>query len=480
MSTNLSAREAGFIDAREKYGEEAEAALREYHSIIGEPYYRWFANLYVPRKCVCNNFDKDGNRVCLLPKDENGNHLCTGGGFYFSNSARDNEQFGIDIESTVQACFFIQSTGFLDKFDRDYKRGFPKQMQLDICAFAKSLQDSEDGYFYHPQWGKDIIPSRQGRDLGWATSIIRDLGDMPLYDTPNGHKGSLGAPLGLRGGGEKAGAAVWSPRLVTLEAFKEYLASKDVKNKSYPVGNEVFSQSSQIIARDKQMWLEQNPDRTAEEYDKHSPAAGGFLEALREYFDTNRNPENGLWQDETCYYSVNGLMKISGGYNSVGFTLPYAEEAFESAIRMALLDPETPDCQGKIASGSVDVFNPWVCINSILTNVKTYGDAALYEKLKTRLKSLAAPLIKVTMEKAKKFKKPDGSFGYTHHGVGGVSQMAPVAVEGTLEGDINGGNIATNGIWRNMCATLELKIPLYDETDYEKLMAIIKKNCGYK
>lgn len=480
MSENINKQELGLLDAREKYGPEAEAALREYLSMIGEAYYKWFANLYVPRKCICNNFDAEGNRVCLLPRDENGKCLCTGGGFYFSNSARDNEQFGIDIESTVQACFFIQNTGFLDKFDRDYKKGFPKQMQLDIAAFAKSLQDPEDGYFYHPQWGKDIIPSRQGRDLSWATSIIHDLGDMPLYDTPNGYKGSLGSPLGLKSGDGKSGAAVWSPRLVTLEAFKEYLLSKDVENKSYPVGNEVFSQSSQIIARDKQMWTEQNPDKDPESYDMKNPAIGGFLQTLREYFDSHRNPENGLWQTETCYYSVNGLMKISGGYNSVGFKLDYAEAAFDSAIKMALLDPETPDCQGRIASGSVDVFNPWVCINSILTNVKNNGDLELYEKLKDKLKKNAAELIKITMQKARKFKKPDGSFGYNHGGVGGVSQMAPVAIAGTLEGDINGGNIATNGIWRNMCATLELKIPLFDETDYEKLFDIIKKNCGYK
>ena len=253
-----------------------------------------------------------------------------------------------------------------------------------------------------------------------------------------------------------------------------------MENKSYPVGNEVFSQSSQIIERDKQMWTEQNPDKDPESYDMKNPAMGGFLQTLREYFDSHRNPENGLWQTETCYYSVNGLMKISGGYNSVGFKLDYAEAAFDSAIKMALLDPETPDCQGRIASGSVDVFNPWVCINSILTNVKNNGDLELYEKLKNKLKKNAAELIKITMQKARKFKKPDGSFGYNHGGVGGVSQMAPVAIAGTLEGDINGGNIATNGIWRNMCATLELKIPLFDETDYEKLMEIIKTNCGYK
>lgn len=480
MGEIMNKTEAGFMDARKKYGKEAEAALREYHSIIGEPYYRWFANLYVPRKCICDNYDEEGNRVCLLPRDENGKCLCTGGGFYFSNSARDNEQFEIDIESTAQACFFIQNTGFLDNYDRDYKKGFPKQMQLDIAAFAKSLQDPEDGYFYHPQWGKDIIPSRQGRDLSWATSLLQDLADKPLYDTPNGYKGTLGAPLGLKNAGMRKDAAVWSPRLVTLEAFKEYLASKDLPHKSYPVGNEVFSQSSQIIARDKQMWIEQNPGADPDSYDKHHPAKGGFLEVLREFFDRHRNPQNGLWQNETCYYSVNGLMKISGGYNSVGFQLDYAEEAFDSAVKMALLDPETPDCQGEIAKGSVDVFNPWVCINSILTNLKTYGDTELYEKLKEKLGKNAAELIRVTKEKAKKFKKPDGSFGYRHGGVGGLSQMVPVAIEGTLEGDINGGNIATNGIWRNMCATLELTIPLFDETDYQKLMEIIKTNCDYK
>ena len=88
--------------------------------------------------------------------------------------------------------------------------------------------------------------------------------------------------------------------------------------------------------------------------------------------------------------------------------------------------------------------------------------------------------IRATTEKVRKFAKPDGSYGYTWNSPPEKSQGAPVCPSGYIEGDINGGNIATNGIWRNMCATLELTIPLFDETDYQKLMEIIKTNCDYK
>lgn len=472
-------QEETLLKLREEYGAEAESAMRDYLNMIGDEFYLWLADLYLPRNCNCDNFDGEGNRICLLPRDENGKCTCTGGGFYYCNSARDTDGYEIDIESTVQAIRFLDQCGLLDDYNGDYKAALPKQMQKDVCAFAKSLQDPVDGYFYHPQWGKDIIPSRQGRDLGWATGILKDLGDMPLYDTPNGHKGSLGAPLGLLGNSEK-GSAVWSPRLLTLDAFKEYLASKDVKNKSYPVGNEVFSQSAQIIARDKQMWLEQNPDADPDSYDKQKPAKGGFIEALRDYFFSNRNPENGLWQDETCYYSVNGLMKISGGYNSVGFKLDYAEAAFDSAIKMTLLPVGEPDCKGKTTTGSVDVYNPWFAMSALLGNVKKFGTEEEYANLKAMLKKNAAALIRVTGEKAKKFKKEDGSFGYTWGAPPAASQMAPVCPPGIIEGDINGGTIATVGILCSMCGALGIGVPIYSGDGLEKFNDRIKKNCGYK
>ena len=472
----LSAKEKGLLDAREKYGEEAEAALREHLSMIGNELYLWMSDLYMPRECKCDNFDADGNRICLLPKDENGKCICRGGGYYYSNSARDNDGYEIDIESTVQAIHFLNSSGLLEKYNGNYMAALPSQMQKDVIAFAKSLQDPEDGYFYHPQWGKDIIPSRQGRDLGWATSILKELGDMPFYDTKNGHKGSLGAPLGVKAAETSENKnSTWIAHFQTLEAFKEYLNTLDLKNRSYPACNNINAQCGQLNARDKQAIA----DGEAHDNNGDGIPEDGFVAMLEQHFNERQNPEHGLWEDEVHYNSVNGLMKIVSSYNSMRLKFNYAEKAFDSAIKMALLPVGEPDCKGKTTTGSVDVYNPWVAMGHLLTNVKTFGTEEEYAALKQKLRDNVVPLIKATTGKAKKFKKEDGSFGYTWSTSPKCSQAAPVAVPDTVEGDINGGSIATRGIFGTMCSTLGLNIPLFSGEDFEVYIDRIKKRCNY-
>ena len=472
----MTRREAGLIEAGKIYGKEAEAALREHLSMIGDEYYEWQADLYIGRKCVCDNFDEEGNRICLLPRDENGKCICTGGGYYYCNSARDTDGYEIDIESTVQALRFIVSTGIAENHSGDLKKAMPKQMQKDVIAFAKSLQYADDGYFYHPQWGKNIVPSRQGRDLGWATSIIKDLGDMPLYDTKNGHKGSLGAPTGnISDDGSVDSKSTWTPQLKDLDAFKEYLESFDLKTKSYSTGNTFSAQSGQINGRDAQAMA----DGEAHDENGDGIAEDGFVSAYEKHFNERQNAENGLWEDEVHYNSVNGLMKISSTYNSLKIKLNHAEAAFKSAMQMALLPIGVADVKGKLTTGSVDVYNPWVAIQHILSNVKRFGTEEEYNGMKKMLADNAVALIKATTEKTRKFKKPDGSFGYTWSCPPSCSQQAPVCPKGIIEGDVNGGNIATNGIWTNMCNALGLKIPIFSGEDYEKYFSRIKKNCGY-
>ena len=472
-------QEQTLLILREEYGAEAEAAMRDYLNMIGDEFYFWLADLYIPRECNCDNFDDEGNRICLLPRDENGKCSCTGGGFYYCNSARDTEGYEIDIESTVQAIRFLNQSGLLDNFNGDYKAALPKQMQKDICAFAKSLQDSEDGYFYHPQWGKDITPSRQGRDLGWATSILRDLGDMPLYDTKNGYKGSLGAPSGVKpqaDNGEKKDNSTWIEHFRTLEAFKEYLNGLDLKNRSYPACNNINAQVGQLNARDKQAM----EDGEAHDENGDGIPEDGFVAALEEHFNSRQNPENGLWEDGVYYASVNGLMKISTSYNSMGLKFNYAEKAFESAMKAQLIPADECDEKGAKASGSVDVYNPWVAMSAILGNVKKFGTEEEYANLKAMLRENAAALIRVTGEKAKKFKKADGSFGYTWGAPPARSQAAPVCPPGIIEGDINGGTIATVGILCSMRGALGIEIPIYSGDKMEIFNERIKKNCGYK
>ena len=467
----LSLKEKGLLDAREKYGEEVERALREHLSLIGEDFYIWIANLYKPRKCVCDNFDADGNRVCLLKKDENGNPLCYGGGFYYSNSARDTEGFDIDIESTAQAMGFCSTSGLLEGYEP--KSGaYPKQMRLDLTAFAKSLQSEDDGYFYHPRWGKSIGVSRKGRDLMWATTILRSFGDLPLYDTKNGMKGTLGAPKGeVSSEGESVSTGSWPEHLATLDAFREYLTTFDLKTKSYSTGNAINAQMGQIAARDKQAIA----DGEATDRNGDGIAEDGYIAAFEAYFNKHQNPENGTWEDELHYNSTNGLMKIAMVYNHLGIKLNYVEKAFKSAIEMALLPVGVLDSKGKTTTSAVDVYNPWVAMSYIRANVKKFGTEEESARLSAMLSENAVHLIRSTTEKTKKFKKADGSFGYTWSKSLHLSQGASVCPEGFVEGDVNGGTIAARGIFGNMCSCLELDIPLYSKDDFEKYISIIKK-----
>jgi len=201
---------------------------------------------------------------------------------------------------------------------------------------------------------------------------------------------------------------------------------------------------------------------------------------LEEHFNARQNPEHGLWEDEVHYNSVNGLMKISSSYNALGLKFNYADKAFESAMKMALLDVDDTDVKGKTTTGSVDVYNPWVAMQALLSNVKKFGTKEEYDKLIGMLKENVVALIKATTKKAKKFKKADGSFGYTWNYSPSRSQMAPVSVPETVEGDINGGSIATRGIFGNMCAALGLNIPIFAPSDFDKYIDRINKRCGYK
>ena len=80
----------------------------------------------------------------------------------------------------------------------------------------------------------------------------------------------------------------------------------------------------------------------------------------------------------------------------------------------------------------------------------------------------------------KKFMKEDGSFGYTWSYPPSTSQAAPVCPHGIVEGDINGGTIATVGTLCSMCGALGVSVPIYSANELEKFNERIKKNCGYK
>ena len=391
-------RQAGFDKAAEVIGEEGAEALKQLYDMYDEGMYLWMAALWEPEI----------------------------GAFYFSNSGRDTEGYLPDIESTVQAMRFLDSSGL----SVAKNRMAPDNMKEPIVRFAKSLQDP-DGYFYHPQWGKDIVVSRRGRDLGWARGIIRDYGATTVYPTP----------LDKKEDGEKSD--LLPDHLQTVENFQAYLSELDIQHRSYWVGNLLQAQMQQIIA-----------------------AGVEFVDTLDKWYIENQNSQNGTWNEELNYHATNGLMKVCLAYSAIGRAIPNAEKAMDSAIAVTLSN--IPD--GQITS----FYNPWITMNMIIGNLEKFGQKELAEKQRKKLLDNAPEMIFSTAKKIMPFRRDDGSYSYGPGGSCPTSQAAPVSHAQVPEGDINGNCLATTGVARNVCATLGIvPIPFFCKEDGELFYELI-------
>ena len=486
LAKEAAEKEQDFIEVEHLLGKEAADALRDHYKLFDDRYYKWMASLYDPAI----------------------------GGFYYSKSAQNTDGYYPDLESTKQALAFFSNSGMTRKY-ASINEAYPQWMKDQIINFVKPLQCPEDGYFYHPQWGKDIIPSRLSRDLGWATGTLKDFGAKPKWDTPNGHKGEFGPPpksalAAAKGSGEEgaaSAASVYPERLRTVENFRRYLVcelngNSDpydltpnlIRSKSYPIGNNMNAQAGQIKQRER-LGIE-----TGELVDSDGDgiADNGFIATFCEVFGAWQLPYNGVWEESHIldadgnpvadergsmhYNAINGLMKLSTSYNALGVKMPYAAEALASAIEMAAFLGEHedgrpgPDIMGHRPNGSVDVYNPWVAVQAIFSNLDKFYTKEERQSLQEKLKANAAQMIRTTTAKSVSFAKEDGSFGYTWSFSPSRSQGAPVAVPETVEGDINGGSIAVSGITRNMCAGLGVKnIAIYRDSDFDVVLEILEE-----
>ena len=456
-------REAELDQLEALYGKDARDAMEKHLSIYGEEFYLWLANLYDP-----GEYDADGNPL--------------GGGFYYSNSARDTYGFKIDIESTMQVLNRLVNLDMVREYG-SLKNAIPERMQKEMIAFAQSLQSPIDGYFYHPQWGTNIQTSRLSRDLGWATSLLKAFGAKPLYDAPNGTKGMYGPPPGtaltesLKNSGAVAAvskvvatATNWPSQLATLNNWKSYINAyaSSIRTNSYSIGNTLSSQAAQISTREKEgiasgELIDADGDGIAED---------GFIMTVKNFFDSYQL-ENGVWAEGSVekgtitYAATNGLMKISQLYDSLNLTMKYPEASFRAGLYIAML--EGPDCQGVEAVNSVYVYNAFKGMIKALKDLKVL-DPAKHTELKQLLADNACELIKITSAKALKFKKADGSFGYSWTTSPDKSQGVPVAVPGTVEGSVNGGGGAYTAITNDLCSLLGITIRLQFQSDMEKFL----------
>jgi len=375
------------------HGKEVAEEARNLLSLYGDSIYKWLASLW------------DGEA----------------GGFYYSRSARDNEGFWPDMESTAQAIGSLTSTGIITE-----KTPVPVSMQKKMVAFMQAKQDPEDGYFYHAQWGRDVSTSRRARDLGHATGIIQRFGGKPLYPTAIER-----IEAAMASGSQESENSTVPEHLRSKEAFIAYLEGLGINQQSYPVGHRIGQQTSEI-------------------------RAAGLEDVCIDFLNSTQKP-NGFWEDELNHSSSNGTMKISCTYVRFGKPFPNIMTSFKSALEVVLSDAPI----GAIT----EVFNPPFSLLNFIEIMTNTGDTENLAKAKALLRENAARLLRVTRERLIPFQKPDGSFSYCKTCSSFWSQGKPVCIEGSFESDVNANSLANGSRVRTFTILDIPNVPIFDEND---------------
>ena len=398
-------------------GEDGKAlvdAFKDLYSIYDDRLITWYAGLYDPKI----------------------------GGYYYSNSARDNDTIEHngktykllpDAEATFHSINWWSGAG-LNGGITEWGMWLPEWMRKQIGDFIYNLQD-EDGYFYHPQWGKDISISRRGRDMMWSLHILNEFGYTPKYKT-----------IYEAAKGNADSKTLIPEHLANEENFAKYLAGLNINERSYHSGNELAAQAGQIKAT-------------------------GRLDQCIEFLNAHQN-ENGHWHHTTNYYAVNGLFKLFFAYEAAKIPFPKVMEAARAAI-----DAITSD---EPMSAVTDLYNTWYTVSNLLKNLRTYGGEegnARADEIVKELRRSAPYAIKRSKEKILQFKKADGAFSYGPKGCSPTSQGAPVAYP-CAEGDENATTISTCGLVGNIFAALELssyRVPIFGDREREIYIELLEK-----
>ena len=391
------------------------------------------------------------------------------GGFYYSRSAKATDGYLPDAESTQQALRFFSGSGLGGASMGELTSYLPPSVKEKIRVFIKGLQDP-NGFFYHPQWGKeftDTKASRRARDLGWCIHILSSMGEKPTYDTPNGYKGdgllADGTPAksaSAAASGEQAPKSTVAipPEMKDRESFEKFIGGLDIKNQSYSVGNLLTSISSQIAYRDEVL--------------RSEGADYSLTEILIGWLNENQNPENGTWHAETNYYAVNGLMKTSGVYGKANVMMPNAGKAVMSAI-----DAMTTD---EVPNAVTCVYNTWFAVERVIRHMRTLGgeeSKAEAKKILAELRRRAPEALRLTREKLRVFRKECGSYSYCPTHSATRSQGCPAAVADAWEGDINATIICSSDILNYIYAALDLyeyRVPIFSSADAKRFYELIE------
>ncbi len=390
------------------------------------------------------------------------------GGFYYSNSARNNTGFLPDLESTSQALGLVESilTGYNGTLT-DY---FGEDISNKFIGFTKSMQDSTSGYFYHPQWGRDTVdknPLRKDRDILSALYILNRFGASPTYDTPNGVKGDgIAVPvsslvLPLRGNDAESAVKLVSSseddiyipsHLISQSAFENYLSGLKIRSDTANVCQKLYSELPLYIRIDEKL------EQEGESY--------RLSEILVNYLGRYQDASTGFWGNSSEPTAADmellcDFIKIFNGTNTI---VSHYERIFSTLVSYLEFTEEVDNIN--------DISSAWSALAATVDNVVTftpsheYFQGMLRDSLASLYRSLAMVITKTTEKLGGFVKTTDGSFSTTPKYSASDSLGMPVALPLTEEGDVNGTLLAVKNTWISIFITLDIGyVPLFGNSD---------------
>ena len=414
-------------------------ALKQLYTMYTDDLVEWYANLYDP----------------------------SFGAFYCTTSGKENEGYLPDIESTVMTLRFLKSSGMLDHITGNWTEVMSDGMKSRLAAFIRRMQEP-NGYFYNLLLPKESLDShkslaRRGRDLLWCTDILKELGEAPTYDTPNGMKGSCSSAETDQPDKESESHAVsanYPEYLENRESFLEYLNTEvDIVERSYFYGNQLAATSSQIKARSDALIA--------------LGADYSLCDVLINWLNERINPVTGYWSSEPTFAGTNGYFKAVRMYNTWGYPYPEPLKAARSVLDGILGDEPS-------LTNICEVYNLWSALKATKTNVELHHKGEEGEKTLALIREVmmerGGEAILNSYRKQAAYQKPDG--GWAHRVVGSAKAHQgniPVGLGGE-ESNVDAIGKATTGLTSGIFSAFGITpVPIYSEREWKIFKGIIDR-----
>ena len=442
------------------------------------------------------------------------------GGFYYSSSARDNEPYLPDLESTNQLTNWLVShkaTGGLSRNDF-----LPNEMKAKIVKFVKDMQKSSNGYFLHPQWNQDVTKlgtDRVGRDLSWATDLISDLkvdtdGDgiaeqqYPNWCAPSGLKCEIHAGTSDTCNYSSATASVSGSGIATLCSAAPQAVTVDIRATKATAAQKVMKNNADSIVA---VAVSSRPDYSSSEafsnwlyeysggFDGMYSSGGkahninamqdeiiskgfgdevvAFLEDMQQqiidYQIANSEEPTYLWNGKIGFNAVWGVLKYMPFYNSSVCGKKIDLDVATNMIKSCLKVVSDIEITAQNAPAGNDLMNMWSSTTSVISNVKKHYGQEEADKLYEMIRADAVMYINATIDKISHYRLDNGTFAYRYNHIT-MTQIYGVPIcPGAEECDVNASVMFAslyNGVFSAMGYST---VPLCTEADGENFLRIV-------